>query len=296
MPSAVMLLWGVALPVAFAMMAWAAWWVLERRAPDGRLARAVTALPLVCVFLLAFFAADPFAKFPPLMAVDWVFYSALGVGVVAVAEGLLRPTRYLQRLLFWIVAAGLVVIPVTTAWRNGLDADFNPRSPFWAWLAVSAWVAGVLVLRAAVGRLGCATPLWGVWLLGLTAAVAAVVLGLSGSQFAMPFRSASLGLSLLPLLGLMLMDRWRGTALPLPAPALTGWAMLFGGVVLAGYLWYTLTPVNALLLVAGPVLAAVLPGKWGWPRLVVGLIPVLVALTLAVIAFAQAQSVDPYGY
>lgn len=296
MPTPVMLVWGVALPVAFALMAWAGWWVLERRATDGRPARAVTALPLVCGFLLAFFAADPFATFPPLMAVDWLFYSALGVGVVAVAEGLLRPTRHWQRLLVWIVAAGLVVIPLTTAWRNGLDADFNPRSPLWAWVAVSGWVVVIVILRAAVGRLGCAAPLWGVWLLGLTAAVAAVVLGLSGSQFAMPFRSASLGLSLLPLLGLMLLGRWRGTTLPLPAPALTGWAMLFGGVVLAGYLWYTLTAVNALLLVAGPLFAAVLPGKWGWQRLVVGLIPVLVALTFAVTAFVQAQSVDPYGY
>ena len=296
MPAPAMLVWGVAFPVAFALLAWGGWWTMVRHSSETRVAGAIAALPVVCGFLLAFFAADPFAKFPPLLAVDWLFYSALGLGGVAVAEALFRPARHWQRLLLWVVAAGLIVIPVTTAWRNGLDADFNPRSPGMAWMAVAGWCAGVVIVRVAVGRLGCAAPMWGVWLLGLTSAVAAVVLGLSGSQFAMPFRSASLGLALLPLLVVMLAERWRGNTLPLPAPALTGWAMIFGGVILAGYLWYTLTAVNALLLAAGPLVAAALPGKWGWPRLAAGLLPVLAALTLALIAFAKAQSADPYGY
>lgn len=296
MPTPMMGLWGIVFPLLAAGTLWTLWWVFSRRHTDGRAALVTAALPVPTAFLLAFYAADPLAPFPPRLAVDWLFYSCVGLLAVVLAEAALRPWSGLASRLTWPVAVAVMVIPVTAAWRGGLDADFNPRSPVWAWTAVLLWMLAFVALRGLAGRLAASTPMTAVWLLGLTSAVGAVVLGLSGSQFAMPFRSASLGLALLPLLGVLLLQSRSGFRPGLPAPTVSGWTFLASAVVLAGHLWYALTAINGVLLLGGVAVAGLLPGRWPWLRLAVGLLPPLAALAWAGLTFARAQQVDPYAY
>ena len=296
MPPTTAIVWGVVFPLVISAVAWLMWYACQRRAPESRWGGILAASGVGGAFLFAFFAVDPFVKFPPLLAPDWLFYSAIVIILVASAEGLAGPVRWYWKLAFWVVAAGVAVVPVSGAWRGGLDGEGNARPFVLAWAAVGGWMVLAVGLRVALGRLGCASPNAGVWVLGLTSAVSAVVLGLSGSQFTMPFRTASLGLSLLPLVPLMWFSRKSESPLPLPSPALTVWGMLTAGVLLTGYLWYELTAVNALLLALGAVVAAVIPTGPAWPRVVGGLVPALVALALAAVAFARAQSGDGSGY
>ncbi|MFN4243983.1 MAG: hypothetical protein ACK4PI_12205 [Tepidisphaerales bacterium] len=301
MPTPAMLIWGVALPLAASAVLWAVWAAVSGggSASAGRrglLGRLTAALPVPAAFALAFYAADPVAAFPPLMAVDWLFYAAVALTVVVLLEATLPAGRLAWRVPMWLAGAAVMVVPLTGPWRTGLDADFNPRSPVYAWMMVSAWTVACVVVRGLVGRLAGATPVSALWVLGLSSAVGAVVMGLSGSQFAMPFRTAALGLALLPLLPLVWWWGRKGATVPLPAATVSAWALLYTAVVLAGHLWYALTALNAVLLVAGPGLAGLVPARWPWLRLVVGVLPPLAALGLAGYAFAAAQSVDPYGY
>lgn len=306
MPPTSALIWGVLLPILIASALWPLWyWTTRRHTPsldspsEPLYARPLPALAVCLAFLLAFFTVDPFSPFspfPPILAPNWLFYSAIALTLLAAAEGLLRPTKWYLKLPLWLLAAALTVIPLSNAWRSGFDATGNPRHWLPTSAAVGGWIALAVLFRTALGRLGCSSPVGCVWTLGLTSALTAVILGLSGSQFAMPFRAASLGLALLPLLPLYFLTRKSPTPLPLPAPALTAWSFLTFGVLLTGYLWYELTPTSALLILAGPTLAALIPTRSAWPRIAGGLLPVLIALTLALIAFSRAESADPYGY
>lgn len=308
MPPTSALILGVVLPIFAASIFWLGWFVQARRhqssslnpipesPTEPRWASDLAAVAVGSAFLTAFYTVDPFSPFPPILAPNWLFYSAIALTLLAAAEGLLRPSKWYFKLPLWLLAAALIVIPLSNAWRTGFDSTGNPRHWLPTSAAVGGWIALSVLFRSALGRLGCASPIAGVWTLGLTSALTAVLLGLSGSQFAMPFRAASLGLALLPLLPLYFLTRKSPTPLPLPAPALTAWSFLTFGVLLTGYLWYELTPYNALLILAGPTLAALIPTRSAWPRIAGGLLPVLIALTLALIAFARAESADPYGY
>lgn len=307
MPPIETLVWGAVLPLVWATLAWVVWaWLTRPRegglpaVVEGRGFNVLAAVAVTGAYALAFFASGPVAKFPPVSAVDWLFFSALAVGVIGALEAVARPTRIALKLAFWLPAAAVVVVPLSWAWRGATDFDADtgtliPRhEPAEAWAAVGGWALAVVLVRAGAGKLGCASPRAAVWTLGLTSAVSAVVLGLSGSQFAMPFRVTAVGLALLPLLAIVL--AWRRDA-ELPAAATTPWATLHAGTVLGSYLWYALTPYNAVLLASGPLLAAVVPTKRPWVRVVVGVLPVVVALALAAVAFVRRESLsEDAGY
>lgn len=302
MPPIVAILWGVVLPFVTAAIGWGVWALLRTKSslPLQRSSGGLAALVVGGAFAWAFYAVDPMGNFPPAQAVEWPFYSGMGVLLVALLEGLLRPQKNWQRLLFWVPTALMAVIPVSWAWRTSVDVfnpDAGPRfSPLQAWSAVAGWAAAILILRAAAGHFGCRSPKGAIWTLGLLSVITSVILGFSGSQFPQPFRTGSLGLSLLPLLGLLYWQSRKGVADELPAPAITLWVTLTAAVILASYLWYALTGLNASLLLAGLVLQVVVPGKRPVIRTGVALIPALVALTLAAITYAKAESADSYGY
>jgi hypothetical protein len=280
-------IWGLVLPVVIAALLWPVWAVLRSRSLV-RLSGVLAAIAPCAAFGLAFWSVEPFPSplhLPPSDVMHYLFWAPGAVLIVAVIEALLRPTRNWLKALLWLPAILAMVIPLTTSWRNypGDEPDTLLRSPMLAWSAVAGWSAGAFLIRVAAGRLGCAAPVTGVWILGLCSAFAGMVIEMSGTHLVGTFRMTSLGLSLLPLLALMFFFR---THRELPAPTLTVFCTLYASLILAACLYYALTPLNASLLAVAPILPALLPSRLrsglGWAaRIALTLAPLLLAFILA---------------
>jgi hypothetical protein len=300
-PEAVM--WGAGAPLAVAVLAWGVWrgWRGWRAVGGDGVGKWYSDLPLAALpggFAAGYFAFATRGKFPPLDATEWVFYGALAMVVLLAVEGVARPGRWGWKGLLWAVGVGVLVVPVSTAWRDLPDLEGGLRlAPGLAWAAVAGWMLAGVAHRASAGWLGCRFPLATVLVLGLTSALGAVLMGFSGSQFSMPFRMAAVGLGLLPALPLMLLRR----DLPMPAVALTMWSVLHGALLLVGYLYFQLTAVSCGLLLIGPALACLVPvGGRGWKRLVLvvvaGVLPSAVGIGIELPAMIRSFSQPSDGY
>jgi hypothetical protein len=125
-------------------------------------------------------------------------------------------------------------------------------------------------------------------------------MGMSGSQFTMPFRLASVGLALLPLLAVMVWTKGRDAELP--PGANTAWTLLWAPTLLAGWMYYDkLGLTTVVLLASAPVVAALLPApaRWGVKATVLrvgsAVLPLVAAAGLKAAAFAREMS-DSGGY
>lgn len=288
------IIWGVVLPLVIPAGLWTLWAVAKAKGLIG-VTRVLSAIAPAVAFGLAFWAVEPIPeplRFPPGDAVHYLFWAGAAVLVAALIEAVLRPERNVVKAALWLPAIALLIAPLTTSWRNypGNEPDTLLRSPSFAWSCVAGWTMAVFLMRVASGRLGCAAPVTGAFILGVSAALSAAVIEMSGSHLVGTFRMASLGLSLLPLFVLLLV--WR-MGRELPAPTLTVFTVLYAGLILASALFYSLTPLNASLLALGPVLPALVPGsrrKTGATlgRLALALAPLVLAFVLALIPFVKS--------
>lgn len=299
------IIFGVVLPVVWAAIVWGGWFFFTRDRNGHehfpKLAGICAALAPVGAYGFAFWSTEPRGPFPPIDSVQWLFYAAFGVGAIAILEAVFRSGRWYFKPLFWLPAMFLVLFLVSRGWRN-LEGDLPDTFKFTklqAAGAMTAWVLAAMAIRAAAGWQGSVAPTATVWTLGLTSAFSAVVIGMSGSTIA-PFRMASIGLCLLPLLALLFTFRRPAKHGHLPAPTLTVYVAMFAGTLLAAYLFYTLTAVNGILLAAALVAPVLLPPKFKglWPALVrvaLALIPLGIAFGLALHAFMESQK-ESAGY
>jgi hypothetical protein len=111
------------------------------------------------------------------------------------------------------------------------------------------------------------------------------VLGMSGSQ-TYGLQAATMPAVLVPL---AILSIWQRSTLFTPT-CLPAFVLLYGGMLLCGYLYINLTTVNALLLLAAPLglLVGALPAvrnRNDWQR---AAIPMLAAIIPGAIAFGLA--------
>lgn len=284
---------GIVLPAVWSVLCWAGWAVLIRSTP--RPANVLAAAAVGGAYAWAFWWNEHPGAFPPIDAVHWLFYGTIAVLLIASAEAVLRPARWWGKLPFWSLTFAVVFLLCTPLLRHlrGESPDSIPLTLRESLEVFAAATAGGLVVRAGLGKQGCAAPVSAVWIMGLLSAISAATVGLSGSSIA-PLRAASVGLALLPLLALLLTLRKPSAGGELPAPAISVFVALWGGTLLCCYLYDALTLTSLLLLAGSPLGALVVPGRkrgfsWGLVRVSAGLAAALVALTLAAIRFAEAS-------
>jgi hypothetical protein len=263
------------------------YWLVRRRKPTASVhapaslanAGSATGLALCFGFTIGYCGVHSLPKLPPSEALEWLVLAAAGMFFLMVLDQYLwRSSRFVLGSQLAIIVAAISLIVWLIA-KNGW-----PIGQTIGWIVGSCAVAGVLLLGL---KPACKHNLPIAVTVSLTALTmfAAGVLGMSGSQ-TYGLQAATMPAVLVPL---AILSIWRRATLFTPT-CLPAFVLLYGGMLLCGYLYINLTTVNALLLVAAPLglLAGLLPaaGKLDdWQR---AAIPMLAAIIPGAIAFGLA--------
>ncbi|HOX42330.1 MAG TPA: hypothetical protein PK668_01970 [Myxococcota bacterium] len=285
------LLSGLAAPAAAAGLPLLAGWRPWRRArpadgrwPDGSWAEAL-APPLA--YAAVYLATRGLPPWPPLEAADWLLGLGLMAGLLGALDQALAPPGWLRAGL---ALPALLAVPLLVLWPIALNEWSAPEA--------AGWVAGlglaVVGLWQGLERLarrapGPAVPLG----LALAAGGGALSLALSGTATWGLLGGAlgvALGLSFLLALLRPGSQAGRGASLP--------FAVLLGGLGIAGAFYASLSWVSLALLLLAPLAGWIVPLVRGARRAgpvwtLVRTTPVLL-LVLAAVAWSWLES-PPFG-
>lgn len=235
-------------------------------------------------FLLGCSALNRTPSLPPKDATDWLYLAAMAMLPLAAIHQFVWRSRWFWHVACLLILAGAIggiisLLPVET-WTVA-------QKIIWAggcWLAAAAVTLGLSFLPS-----GSNDPsngvVTGITAMALVSALGAVALAMSGSQVYGQV-AAILPATLIPVV--LLAFALRTTfQLPDVAPL---FVLLFGGMLLSGYLFAELTAVNALLLFFSPLMLWVgripaIRNLNGWQR---GAIQILAVLIPSGIAFGLA--------
>jgi hypothetical protein len=244
-----------------------------------------TGLALLVGYLLAHSALLGAPPLPPTDVIQWLYFAAIAMLVLSIGHAI-----FPEHARFRILSSAAVFVP--TIWvlvRPLAQHTWTPRlAALWAaGLSAAAMLLLVGLDRAYARRTGVVPTL----AIVIVAALAAAVLLMSGSQTYGQL-AAALPAAMLPALLIAAGQR--------PAPRISSFVpsfvLLFGGLLLCGHLYATLTTLNALLLFVAPlgIWAGELPRVHtarAWQRAAVQLVatitPAAIATGLALSQFLK---------
>jgi hypothetical protein len=240
---------------------------------------AATGVALSLGFAIGYCGVHGPPKMPPAEALEWLVLFAIAISLLIVIDQFVWQRNWIGLCCQLTVVAVAYALIVWLIARNGW-----PIAETIGWIVGSCGAAGVLL----VGLTNACKhnpPISLTISLPALTIFAAAVLGMSGSQV-YGLQAATMPAVLVPL---AIVSIWRGATLFTP-PSLPVFVLLYGAMLLCGFLYINLTVANGLLLSVAPLglLGGALPAirkLSNWQR---ALIPALVTIIPGAIAFGLA--------
>lgn len=251
---------------------------------SGRLKGVGGGQAVAAAFLVAFVGLTGWPRWPPVEATQRLFFLVGLAGLMTVVAAVLG--RTLARPLRWafgLAMVGLLTQPLREhSWSSGESATWVIGLCLVFVLVEAAVAAGTTDADEEGGTLVRALVLLA--LLGGTT----LVLGLSGSaRLAQLLGAVACGAAVAETAArLRGRAAWSGSDLPIVA-------LVVSGLILCGYLYASLAAWPAVLGVAAFALVG-LTTRGGLAWRLVPLVPLVIAVTLVVVAFLGREE-DPYG-